>query len=478
MTALKNYGHLALNVLGLLALLSMAEVILYRHVWRLDLTPEKQYTLSSHTARVLENLEQDVKLTAFVRSEREDPRYAYLTDLFWRINVLQPRVTGRVVDINRNPSLAAQYHADAYGAVVVESGPRKKMFSNIREDILTSAVLQVTRNYEKNVYVLSGHGEARLDNTDRKNGYSTMKNVLQQEFYHVKTLTLFGDSTIPDDAATIIIAGPKQDLLPEELLKLDTYLRKGGSLLVMLDPGGSPSLGSFLARYRVGLPDRVVADAEARLASSEPLTMKIPGKAKESVVTQIMESDPVFSFARPLEALPGKGEEDDPDLLPLLTTSNDSWSMGVARGQVPEDVRYSEARGDRRGPFLLGLQIAVRLAPEANGPQPGNVVPEGEEGEEGGAPRAGRMIVYGDADFADNFFIDLLGNRDLLVNSVNWLALEDTLIGVRSERKKSGTEQFYLSGKQNYWIFMAGVVIQPGIFLLLGAAAFLRRRMT
>ena len=88
------------------------------------------------------------------------------------------------------------------------------------------------------------------------------------------------------------------------------------------------------------------------------------------------------------------------------------------------------------------------------------------------------MIVYSDSDFANNFFIELLGNRDLLVNSVNWLALEDTLIGVRTERKVSGKEQFFVSSRQNYMVFMLGVVAAPALFLALGVAVFLRRRLS
>ena len=95
-----------------------------------------------------------------------------------------------------------------------------------------AALLQVTRDYEKNVYMLTGHGEHDMTDSDRNKGYTTFHNVLEQEFYHVKPLSLFGHDEIPKDAATIIIAGPRRDMLPEEALKLDRYLRAGGSLLV------------------------------------------------------------------------------------------------------------------------------------------------------------------------------------------------------------------------------------------------------
>jgi hypothetical protein len=37
------------------------------------------------------------------------------------------------------------------------------------------------------------------------------------------------------------------------------------------------------------------------------------------------------------------------------------------------------------------------------------------------APRGGRLVVVGDADFASDAYIDLLGNRTLAMNAVAWL---------------------------------------------------------
>ncbi|MET0153063.1 MAG: DUF4350 domain-containing protein, partial [Candidatus Binatia bacterium] len=335
----------------------------------------------------------------------------------------------------------------------------------IREEVLMATILQVTRDYEKTVYLLTGHGEHDITDSDRNKGYTTLSNVLEQEFYHVKTLSLFGDEPIPKDAAAIIVAGPRGNLRPEEAQKLDQYLRAGGSLLMMVDPENAQSTAAFLRRYRVDLQAAVVSEPANRLAASEMLTAKIPDRSKDSAVTLALDADPVFSLFGPVQALPGDTE--DIDVIPLLMTSKSSWSIPLRGGQVPDDLDFDAKRGDERGPFPAGLSVAVRLAGASH-----------DEVQDEESRNAGRMIVYGDSDFANNFFIDLLGNRDLLVNSVNWLALEDTLIGVRPERKVGGKEQFFVSSRQNYMVFLLGVVIEPAIFLLIGAAVFVRRRMS
>jgi hypothetical protein len=48
---------------------------------------------------------------------------------------------------------------------------------------------------------------------------------------------------------------------------------------------------------------------------------------------------------------------------------------------------------------------------------------------------------------------------------------------VRPERRVAGKEEFYLSSRQNYTLFMLGVVILPSIFVVLGSVVFVRRRM-
>ncbi|HSD10435.1 MAG TPA: DUF4350 domain-containing protein [Candidatus Binatia bacterium] len=460
MTAFKNYGLLLLNVLGVVALFSICEAISYRHNFRLDLTPGKFFTLSQHSLRILDGVNRDVKVLAFLG--REDARNNYLRDLFWRIAERQPHIKTRFVDLNRNPALARTYRADAYGSVIVECGPRRKSFSNATEEVLMAAILQVTRDYEKYVYVLSGHGEGDIADADRKKGYSTLRNVLEQEFYHVKPLSLFGSQQIPSDAATIIVLGSRRDLMPEEASKLDHYLRTGGSMLVLLDPGASPSMAAFLRGYRVDLPAEIIGESDNQLSAGEPITSRIAEKSPASSVTSTSD-DPLFSLFGPIDVLPGDNEDIDP--LPLLSTSGNSWAIPLRGREFPENLEFDAKRGDRHGPFVVGVSLAVRI----RGAEPAK--------EDQAVHKAGRLIVYSDADFANNQFIEMLGNRDLAVNSVNWLALEDTLIGVRPERQVGGKEQFYLTSRQNYTLFMLGVIALPAVFVVLGGLVFVRRRM-
>src|SRR5439155_1150804 len=53
-----------------------------------------------------------------------------------------------------------------------------------------------------------------------------------------------------------------------------------------------------------------------------------------------------------------------------------------------------------------------------------------------------------DAEFASNFFIEYLGNKDLFVNTINWLARDPQAISHRPRRQELGIAQFYVSNEQ------------------------------
>lgn len=86
------------------------------------------------------------------------------------------------------------------------------------------------------------------------------------------------------------------------------------------------------------------------------------------------------------------------------------------------------------------------------------------------------MIVLGDSDFANNFFLEYLGDKDLMVNAINWLAGQEELVGARPQARQPGVNQFFVSARQGRLAFILGTIVEPVAFLFIGAAIFLRRR--
>ena len=430
---------LTVGTIGLIIGGGLVLFLTYRHNLRLDLTPQRDYTLSTHARKILGDLEQDVRLTVFVRSE--DPRTPEIKDLLWRVVQATPHVTYEFVDLNRSPALARQYGVDRYGAIVVESGGRRRDISNPTESLLMSALLAVTRHRERMVYFLIGHGEHSPEDGDRKTGMSVAKNALSDDQFTVRTLPLMRTESIPVDATAVVMAGPRKDYLPGELEQITGYLGRGGNLLMLLDPETPASVAAFATTVGVTAPEQVVIDPERRLAGGEGVTVMVSDMLSSFLVSGSLEAPPVFSYARPLHV----ADPSASSVIQFLKTSPGSYAVS------PSDVR-ANPEGKPTGALVVGAAV----------------VPSNDRG--------GRVIVIGDSDFATNGIIDYLGNKDLLVNSINWLTRDESLLAARAQSKEVGREQFFVTETQGAWSFWLATVLQPALFFGAGTWVFVRRR--
>jgi gliding motility-associatede transport system auxiliary component len=430
---------LVVGTTGLIACGVLVLILAYRHNLRLDLSPQRSYTLSTHAKKILVELPRDVHLMVFVRSE--DPRTPELKDLLWRFTQETRRITYEFVDLNRSPTLARQYGIDRYGAIVVESGTRRRDVSNPNEALVMGALLAVTRDRERTVYFLTGHGERSPDDGDRKSGMSVAKNALEDDQFIVRTLPLMQTESVPIDATVVVMAGPRKDYLPGELTQLEGYLHRGGNVLLLLDPETPASITAFVGGLGITSPEQVVVDPERRLAGGEGVTVMVSDLLSSFLVSGTLEAPPVFSYARPLRIL----EPMSSSAISFLKTSGASYAV------APEDIR-ADAKGQPTGALVVG----AALVPIAD--------------------HNGRVIVLGDSDFASNGVIDYLGNKDLLLNSINWLARDESLLSARAQSKEVGREQFFVTETQGAWSFWLATVLQPALFFAAGAVVFLRRR--
>jgi hypothetical protein len=444
--------QLALGVAGFAALLFALVAASYHYNVRVDLSPGSRFTLSDHGLAVLRNLEDPVHVTGFIRTE--DPRNVVLKDLLWQAGRESSQISYDVVDVNRNPAMAAEYGISAYGAAVVESAGKRSDFTNPSETQLVSAILDVTQDPRK-VYLLGGHGECSIKETERHVGCSVFGAAIRNENYGLEELTLFGDRLVPEDADILIIAGPTSDPLQSEIDAIASYLDGGGKLLALVDPFVAPRLVELLERYGIRFGGDVVLDPENRLGGGELLSAVITDLSSQHLITSTLDSPALLSGIRSVEA-----RSDDSvgrSATRLLRTSERSWATEdseVMRGAEPRFV----AGRDRNGPITVGVEVAQPAA-------------RGEAG------RKTVILAYGDSQFVTNRFLDYLGNKDLLLNSLNWLARDDNLVSVRSKAKTPGKNFFFVSQAEMSDLFQRAVIVQPGLLILFGALLFVYRRL-
>lgn len=444
-----RYGlNTAVMVLFLLAIIGLVEAVSYRHNARLDLTANKRNSLSPQTVQLLRSLKVDVNAVAFFRSDQPGKRLA--EDLFKQYaRYAGGKFVWKVVDPDREPGLARRYAVESYGTVVLETKERSEKVAEAEEEKLTNALVKLTRQGKRVVYVVQGHGEPELTSSERP-GFSEAKTAMERANYEVKPLVLARQVQVPDDAAVVVLAGPRTELLAPETAALDAYLGRGGKLLAMINPvilSASPldPLKAYLEKYGFSAGNNLIIELNpiGRLFGIGPEVPIVQQYEPHPITRDMSGISTLFPLSRSVEVV--KTPPTGVNVQALAKTSPDSWAETsreeLQQGQVKPDA------GEPRGP----LSVAAVATKDKS-----------------------RIVVYGTSNLAANQFINLQGNRDFFLNTVSWLAEEEDQISIRP--KETRQSPVFLTSQQAQAVFLLPVVVLPGLVLVGGIVTVIRRR--
>ena len=449
-----------LVIIGLIAGMSV------KYKVRVDLTRDSRYTLSSHTVKILKSLKEDVEAIAFYRSD-ERTRQA-MSDLLNEYSYHSPKFTFRFVDPDRDPIETAKYEVTSYRTTVLRYGKKHEIIGTESENKLTNSLLKLIDKDIKVFYFVSGHGEKRIDNKE-ENGYSYVKDAIERENHQVRDLLLVNVEKVPEDAAVLVVSGPETDYLQAELDKITAFVKKGGRALFMVDPGGLPKLTSYLSGFGFELTNDLIFDKTSQVSGSNIAIPVVVQYDKNHPVTREFEQFTFFPFARSvhIKEEPAKGSFD------LAKTSDKSWTVTSDIKKLTKEDEEFDADKHKRGPISVVAVTAVEVNlgdAKAGGAKAGDA--KAVEGEDS-LKTWGKILVVGDSDFASNKFMKA-GNKDFLLNMLNWLAEEHVLISVR--RKEPGLTPLLMTPVQGKIVFWLSVVIVPSLLLVTGLGVTARRR--
>ena len=85
-----------------------------------------------------------------------------------------------------------------------------------------------------------------------------------------------------------------------------------------------------------------------------------------------------------------------------------------------------------------------------------------------------RIAIIGDSDFATNSFFHVMGNGKLFLNTVNYLAARENLIGI--EPRTFDRPQVNLTNQQMRGVVFLSMVLIPSLMALIGVAVWWRQR--
>jgi ABC-type uncharacterized transport system involved in gliding motility auxiliary subunit len=439
-----RYGaNTVVAILLVLGVIGFVEALSARHSARLDLTENRRNSLSAQTVQLLKGLKTDVNAVGFFRSDQPGKRVA--EDLFKQYaRYAGGKFTWKVVDPDREPALARRYAVENYGTVVLETKTKSEKVTDAEEEKLTNGLVKVTREGKRAVYILQGHGEHEINNSERS-GFTEAKGALERSNYDVKPLVLARDAKIPDDAAVVIEPGPRTDLFAPEFDALDAFVGKGGKLLAMVNPFQNEGMKKWLGKYGFELGDNLVVEPNpiGRLFGIGPEVPIVQSYDAHAITRDMGGVSTLFPLTRSVDK--AKTPPAGMVVQTLAKTSPQSWGEtnreALQRGEAQPDPQ------DTKGPLAVA---AVATKDKA------------------------RIVVFGTSNLASNQFLNLQGNRDFFLNTVSWLAEEEDQISIRAKDVKQ--TPVFLSAQQAQAVFFLPVIVLPALVLTGGIVAVVRRR--
>jgi len=241
-----RYGTLAgVSLLVVLGILIAVNYIGARENKRWDLTSNKSYSLSDQTRNILSKLDSPMQVTVFAREQDFQP---YM-DRMKEYEYASKQISTQYIDPEKKPLVAKANQITQFGTVVFNYKNRSERVTSNSEQDITSGIIKAVTGQQKKVYFTQGHGEHDPVSAER-DGYNQAAGALGRENYSTDKLVLVQRASVPDDAAVVVVAGPKIDFYPAEIDALKKYLAKGGKLLLELDPPekvDSPPLPQLIA---------------------------------------------------------------------------------------------------------------------------------------------------------------------------------------------------------------------------------------
>ena len=455
--------HSATSVVLVLGILAFINYLGARHSKVVDMTTEKTFSLSDQSVQVAKQVKDDVRIKAFYPGPGE---YVPDRDLLRLFTHQNNKISFEFIDPDKEKQLAEQYQITEYGeqqnpmtgqstkfgTLVLEMGSRSGRIEKqggLKEEDVTNALLKLVKGVQKTIYFTMGHGEKQIDSTDQRAGFQLAKNGLEKENYVVKPLNLIQEGKVPADASVVVMAGPAAEPIASEMDALDTFLNGGGNVMLLLDPPpGGASLRDFLKKWSLDPGDNFVVDASGmgKIFGAGP-TIPLVTKYEGHRITQGFNVMTFFPLARSITPL--KTPVEGTVVEPLLRTNEASWGEsdlkpGEKQVKLDENV-------DLKGPVTIGDVVTKTIG-----------------------DKKGRMVVIGDSDFAINGYFGAVGNGNLLVNAVSFLAQDESFISIKA--KDPANRPVTMTESQERSVAWLVQLLLPGSVLAIGISVLLRRR--
>lgn len=455
-SSVRHLVLLAVQVTLAVALCGFVQALADRNNRRYDLTPLKVFALSEQSAIIARGMREPVRITFFYNGQQSGQR-RQIADLLDQFVSASPLITYSLLDLDRTPGLAKKFGISSYNTGVMESRGKIHVLPGIDEVEVVSGLLKLTRDQARALCFLTGHGEYNPMKADERAGYSDVAKGLEREQFEIRIFDTVPSPVDLESCTIVVLAGPKRDLFGDESVRLTRFVRRGGSVFLLLEPETPPSFNVFLGRFGIVARPDLVVDERNRLYGADSYMARVPMFDRDTF-GKSMDTAAVFPLARPVA--PAENPPEGIEVALVALSSPESWAQ-VDTTTPSESKPEFRPETDLPGPLPMAVMATVA-----------EVLPDSDE------RPGGRLVAFGDSDFASNFYLNLLGNRDLFMSMVAVLAEDEELVAVRSPPglPSGSLSPIYLTAEEGRRIFWLSVVAVPALAVVCGCVVVYRRR--
>jgi ABC-type uncharacterized transport system involved in gliding motility auxiliary subunit len=476
-------GEILLTSAGVIGVLCALAYFSAQFSTRIDMTHEGRYSLSEQTVKVLASLDKPVQISFF-----HDPLMREQVELYELMGSTSDKLKLEFFDPMLNPAQARLRGVQFAGTALLESEGRKMQLNSHTETEIANAILRISQGVTQNICFLDGHREGdpfSLETHDHlegtaghkhglgatyvmyeQHGMSKARGALETLNYTAEKLTLSQSGAAEKLAkcSLLVVAGPKQPLMPAEVDTIARFLAAGGNGFFMLDPFTRTGIEPVLREYGIVVDDTIIVDESSHFWA-DPSAPAVTEYNHHPIAQEL----PLTFFPGARSLSPTSKQVPRTNVIPLINSSKQSFGETDAA-----HARFDKGK-DLSGPLTIMAVAIRRPVPEGDieFPAPGK---EKVQATSPSVPVTGRsrVAVIGDADFATNSFFHVMGNGRLFLNTVNYLASKENLIGM--EPRSRELPRVNLTNRQMKGTFFLVIILVPALLAAIGCAVWWKQR--
>ncbi len=478
-------GEIALFTIGMVAVFAAIGYLSTRFPMRFDLSEQKEHSLSKQTVNMLQHLDKPVHVAFF-----HDPAMRETVELYELMQKVTPKLTVEFHDPMLNPAQARLMGVQFAGTALMQSEGRKLTINGPTEVDIANGIMRISQGVTQRLCFLDGHSEAdpySIESHDHmegggghshgigdkaiiheQHGMAKARAALEALNYTVEKISLLKGGASLKDCALLVVAGPKSAVLPRETEAISKYLDDGHNAIVMVDPFVETGLAPVLEKFGVVIGKNIIIDPTSHFWA-DPSSPAVTDYNRHQITDQL----PLTFFPGATALGPTPRQPPGVSAQPLINASKSSYGETTVNR-----AEFNEGQ-DVSGPATIMAMVTrrpetARTAAAIMAELRGEKTPEDIAAAPAVTFKRSRIAVFGDSDFATNSFFHIMGNGKLFLNTVNFLASKENLIGV--EPRTFDRPRVNLTNRQMKGTFFLSVILIPLLLAVIGTAVWWRQR--